>query len=46
MFCQILRVFAYLNNPDAQCMVHLPTFTIKIAKCRYIDIPYMEHLGK
>ena len=37
-------------NPYHPCMVYLPTFcgflTVKYGTCRYIDIPYMDAMGK
>ena len=35
-------------NPDAQCMVYLPTFTpntVPILPEMYVNRPYIEHLA-
>ena len=34
-----------LYSPDAPCMEHLPTFTIKINQM-WVYIPYMQHMGR
>ena len=40
-------MFTNFTNPDAPCMEYLPTKLDHYwGKCNYIDIPYMEHLGK
>ena len=37
---------SYKTIPYAPCMQYLPTFALKITQfCRYINIPYMEHMG-